>query len=122
MVRRQLSRKTSNDVRRRSVRLNRQRGGQMITVRFYDKHDDMLDSVKVEHDATVLRLKKLIAEKLSIPDAKSLKLSIELDNNKPLNHYGINTSMIVDVDYEDKNALEQQLTSQHQEYDDGEDY
>lgn len=112
MVKRQLSRKAINNVRRRSVRSQRQRGGEMINVRLYDLHDELLSSIKLPRDTTVLDLKQRIAEQKLIPRAESINVSIELENKKTLDYYGVNNNIILNVDYDDVNLQEQHMGQQ----------
>lgn len=111
MVRRQLSRKAITNIRRRSVRFERQRGGEMINVKFYDQYD-MINSVKVPHDATVLQLKREIANKMNIFNADIIELSIFLNNKKNINSYGISNNSVLNLNFEDKNLEERQTASQ----------
>ena len=74
MNRRQLSRKTKlNKNRRKSMRLNKQRGGNLITIKLFD-HVDQETTVQIPHEATVLQLKEQIAVNKHISNVHDIQL------------------------------------------------
>ena len=108
MNRRQLSKKAkSNTYRRKSMRLNKQRGGNLITIKLFD-HLDRETSVSIPHDASVLELKQKIAQDNKIANVDDIQLFLdnELKNDNLLTKYGLRDMSELSLVVFDENATE----------------
>lgn len=117
MNRRHVSKKTKSNNRRRSLRLNKQRGGNLINIKLFD-HLDRETSVQISNDATVLQLKEKIAEthKINNVDDIQLFLNNELKNDDLLTKYGLKDMSELSLVVFDENETEEEYTDD--DYDD----
>lgn len=107
MNRRHLSKKAKFNNRRRSLRLNKQRGGNLINIKLFD-HLDRETSVQISNDATVLQLKEKIAETHKI-DVNNIQLFLnnELKNDNLLTKYGLKDMSELSLVIFDENETEE---------------
>lgn len=136
MVRTQLSRKSSANIRRRSFRSNSRQGGNMpkavikaiddvkktYNVKLLNRQTGEEVRVEVPQDATIRDFKNRIADQLLIQNRESIKLSLDFDeaswSNARLNDMAWHYSIPLNFDYENKNEEEKKTTSK----DEGDDY
>ncbi len=118
MSARQLSRKANSHHRKRSMRLRKQRGGNLITIKLFD-HVDQETSVQIEENVTVLQLKEKIAETHQINNVDNIQLFLdnELLNKNLLSKYRIKDNSELSLVVFDENATEEE----DDDYDDEDD-
>jgi hypothetical protein len=113
---RQLSRKGKlNNNKRKSMRLHKQRGGNIITIKLFD-HLDQESEVKIANDATVLQLKQQIAQNNDIANVSDIQLfdNNELKDKNKLSKYGLTDMSELTLVVFDEDEVEE-------EYDDDDD-
>lgn len=116
MHRKFFSKKAQIKYRRKSIRSNRQKGGEIITLKLFN-HLDEESSVQISSEATVRDLKQKIANEQNINNINDIQLFLdnELEDNTLLKEYGLSNMSELSLVVFDPDEEEE-------DYDDEDDY